>query len=206
MLSADEIATALELKDGDEERLSITPRPDVNDLRRHAATSIDLRLGRWFLSFKQSQNSSVPLATGAISKKPLATIEASRTKQHFIPFGEKFVLHPGSFVLGATLEWLRLPSTLAGYVTGKSALGRHGLVIETASGIHPRFNGCLTLELANVGVVPIEILPGMKICQVFFHAVPATNREELGDMEGRRKPTLPTPKHDQILEKISIPE
>jgi len=206
VLSSDEITDALGFAGDDPRRLSITPMPELEDVRRHAATSIDLRLGRWFLSFKQSQNSSVPLAIMRGARRTLADVEASRTKQHFIPFGDKFVLHPGSFVLGATLEWLRLPATLAGYVTGKSTLGRHGLVIETASGIHPRFAGCLTLELANVGEVPIEILPGMKICQVFFHAVSETKRQELGSMEGYRKPTLPTPKRDITLEKISVPE
>jgi dCTP deaminase len=79
-------------------------------------------------------------------------------RQHFVPFGQKFVLHPGRFALGSTLEWLRLPATMSGYVTGKSSLGRHGLIIETAAGIHPSFSGCLTLELANVGEVPLENL------------------------------------------------
>ncbi len=207
MLSADEIATALTLPPDDTTRLSITPMPDVRDIRSQGATSIDLRLGRWFRSFRQSQNSSVPLSVRGASGKALLEVEASRTKQHFVPFGDKFVLHPGRFVLGATLEWLRLPGNLSGYITGKSSLGRHGLVIETAAGIHPFFSGCLTLELANVGEVPIEISPGMKICQIFLHLVsPTKNRPRTGGMSGQRKPTLPTPKPDVILEKISAPD
>jgi dCTP deaminase len=55
-------------------------------------------------------------------------------------------------------------------VTGKSNIGRRGLVIETAPGVHPHFNGCLTLEMANLGEIPLEISPGMKICQLFVHA------------------------------------
>jgi dCTP deaminase len=207
VLSADEIAKVLSISEGDPSRLSITPAPDLREIRARGGTSIDLRLGRWFRSFKQSQNSSVPLSIRTKGGKELAHIEASRTKQHFIPFGDQFVLHPGRFVLGVTLEWLRLPMTLSGYVTGKSALGRHGLVIETAAGIHPGFSGCLTLELANVGEVPIEISPGMKICQIFLHPVAATKRSsKSGGMAGQRKPSLPTPKPDRTFDRISTPE
>jgi dCTP deaminase len=207
MLSADEIAAALLLPPGDENRLSITPLPEMAEIRTRGGTSIDLRLGRWFRSFKQSQNSSVPLSVHHRNAKALLEVEASRTKQHFVPFGDQFVLHPGRFVLGVTLEWLRLPKNLSGYVTGKSSLGRHGLVIETAAGIHPLFSGCLTLELANVGEVPIEISPGMRICQIFLHRVtPAKTRSNTGEMSGQRKPSLPSPKPDSTFDKICTPE
>lgn len=207
MLSADEIARALTLNMAEPCRLSITPIPDIEEIRSRGGTSIDLRLGRWFRSFKQSQNSSVPLSTKSRGSKALVEIEVSRTKQHFVPFGDQFVLHPGRFVLGVTLEWLRLPKNLSGYVTGKSALGRHGLVIETAAGIHPLFSGCLTLELANVGEVPIEISPGMRICQIFLHQVtPAKKKSKNGEMAGQRKPSLPAPKPDKVFDKISSPD
>ena len=112
------------------------------------------------------------------------------------------MLHPGRFVLGVTLEWLRLPSTMSGYVTGKSSLGRHGLIIETAAGIHPGFSGCLTLELANIGEVPLEIYPGMAICQIFLHRLEATQHTGEGQFSGSRKPILSSPKTDSVFEKI----
>ncbi|EUA15966.1 deoxycytidine triphosphate deaminase [Mycobacterium xenopi 4042] len=37
--------------------------------------------------------------------------------------GEPFVLHPGEFVLGSTLELCTLPDDLAGRLEGKSSLG-----------------------------------------------------------------------------------
>src|SRR5256885_552957 len=132
MLSADEIIGQLGKADSP---LSIIPEPDLTEMKARAGTSIDLRLGRWFRSFKQTHTSSFSLAP-----RPNADIETPRgglpTKQHFIQFGKRFVIHPGSFVLGATLEWLTVPKGLSAYVTGKSTLGRHGLIIETASGIH----------------------------------------------------------------------
>jgi len=204
MLSTPEIAEALSPESDLDRKLTIVPTPPLSELTARAGTSIDLRLGRWFKSFKQSQYSSLPLSLRSADPKSLAKIEGSRTKQHFVPFGEPFVLHPGRFVLGVTLEWLRLPPTMSGYVTGKSTLGRHGLVIETAAGIHPNFSGCLTLELANVGEVPIEMSPGMKICQIFLHRVLSCAGTDKGSMYGQRKPSLPAPKFDSIFESICI--
>lgn len=202
MLSAEEIADALDLEPGHPDRLSVVPRPDDATLRQRSATSIDLRLGRWFRSFKQTRAQAYPLAVTPGESSDLST-EISRTKQHFVPFGKKFVLHPGRFVLGATLEWLQLPAGLSGYVTGKSSLGRHGLVIETAAGIHPHFSGCLTLELANMGEVPLAIYPGMGVCQVFLHRTSAGTSIDLGMFSGRRKPVLPPPKEDDIFTRLS---
>ena len=202
MLSAEEIADALNLEAGHPDGLTVVPRPDDTALRQRSATSIDLRLGRWFRSFKQTRAEAYPLAVTPGESSDLST-EVSRTKQHFVPFGKKFVLHPGRFVLGATLEWLQLPAGLSGYVTGRSSLGRHGLVIETAAGIHPHFSGCLTLELANMGEVPLAIYPGMSVCQVFLHrTVPGTS-VNLGMFSGRRKPVLPPPKEDDIFTRLS---
>lgn len=201
MLSADEIAEALCLSASDPNRLTVVPKPVDAALRQRAATSIDLRLGRWFRSFKQTRSQAYPLAHLPHDPTDDPT-EVSRTKQHFVPFGEKFVLHPGRFVLGVTLEWLQLPGSLSGYVTGKSSLGRHGLVIETAAGIHPYFSGCLTLELANMGEVPLAIYPGMTICQVFLHRTKLGEAVHLGMFSGRRKPVLSPPNPDEVLRRL----
>jgi dCTP deaminase len=183
------------------ERLTVLPLPHADAFD---GSSLDLRLGRWFVSFRQTQVTSVPLANLPAEKRaamidPRVT-EKRRTRQYFVPFGGSYVLHPGAFVLGSTLEWLGLPPHLSAYVTGKSSLGRHGLVIETASGIHPRFSGCLTLEIANVGEVPLEIYPGMVICQVFFHATkPRESDPRNSKFAGRRKPHLGSIDEDQTF-------
>lgn len=205
MLSAIEIADRLTLPDDRENKLTIVPQPDVEALKQRGGTSVDLRLGRWFRSFKQTQTTTATLIGAPVPESDRSHVDASRTSQHFVPFGKEFVLHPGRFVLGVTLEWLRLPTTLSGYVTGKSSLGRHGLVIETAAGIHPGFSGCLTLELANVGEVPLSIFPGMEICQIFLHEVLPTGLHNVGAMSGKRKPSLPLPRVDPIFEKICQP-
>src|SRR3546814_2776952 len=111
MLSAAEIVGALEHQTK-EERLTVVPWPERDELLRKGETSIDLRLGRWFRSFKQTRTPSVSLV-GRIPRDSDEPSETSRTKQHFVPFGSNYVLHPGRFVLGVTLEWLRLPASLS---------------------------------------------------------------------------------------------
>lgn len=202
MLNASEIVSRLRLESGNPDRLSIVPCPQLERLEDRSGTSIDLRLGRWFRSFKQSQNDHFKLFRDPSASKALPDPGGLRSKEHFVRFGSEFVLHPGRFVLGVTLEWLTLPSTLSGYVTGKSSLGRHGLVIETAAGLHPNFSGCLTLELANVGEVPLSISPGMEICQIFLHKTKGGKERNPGTFSGQRKPSIRMPSEDQVFDRL----
>ena len=175
--------------------LRIVPSPSIEDLRQSGATSVDLRLGRWLLSLREGR---MPLLD--ISEKGAAA--ATFTRRTFVPFGEKFFLHPGKFILGITLEWISLSSRLGAYVTGKSSWGRRGLVIETASGIHPGFSGCLTLELANMSEVPIALIPGMRICQIFLHATTEGDAKHGGQFLGHRRPSLGTLEIDPVVEAL----
>jgi dCTP deaminase len=125
------------------------------------------------------------------------------TKLHYVPFGRDFVLHPRSFVLGTTLEWIRLPRNISGFVVGRSSWGRRGLIIATATGVHPGFTGCLTLEISNVGEIAIAVKPGLAICQLFLHDV--TRLRDYVDQSpfiGRRRPVLGTIVPDAFAEKL----
>ena len=82
---------------------------------------------------------------------------------------EPFILHPGEFVLGQTLERVTLPNDLVARLEGKSSLGRLGLLIHSTAGfVDAGFSGNLTLELSNVANLPITLYPGMKIGQISF--------------------------------------
>src|SRR5256714_12253657 len=82
---------------------------------------------------------------------------------------EPFILHPGEFVLGQTLEWVELPDDLVSRLEGKSSLGRLGLLIHSTAGyVDPGWKGNLTLELSNVANLPIALYHGMKIGQISF--------------------------------------
>ena len=82
---------------------------------------------------------------------------------------EPFILHPGEFVLGQTLEWVELPDDLVARLEGKSSLGRLGLLIHSTAGyVDPGWKGNLTLELSNVASLPIALYQGMRIGQISF--------------------------------------
>lgn len=147
--------------------LVITPLPDVNAIRQSGTASLDLHLGTWFRTLRRARIECMK-TTHSESR---TGGEQLFTKEHYIPFGKSFFLHPRSFALGITLEWMRLPKDLAAVVTGKSSWGRRGLIIATATGVHPGFSGCLTLEITNLGEIPVEIKPGYPICQLFIHQV-----------------------------------
>jgi dCTP deaminase len=182
---------------GSDSGLLIVPNPNDEAITSGGA-SIDLRLGRWFLSIQQSKTNVIDLG----KEQSIDEFEAREARTYYVPFGEKFVVHPGRFVLASTLEWVRMPTNLGGMITGKSTVGRRGLVIETAAGLHPGFSGCITLELANCGEVPIALAPGMRICQIFFHEVVGGARENRTSVGGRRKPTFGPYKMDNLLKNI----
>ena len=139
------------------------------------SAAIDLRLGCYFVVFDRS---IIPCLDPGSGRK---TDAASYQSEVYISVGNYLSLQPGEFVLGATLEWLRLPTTLSAYVIGKSSLGRTGLIIETAGMVHPAFTGCLTLEISNLSGVPILVYPGMDICQIVFHSCTSPSDSKLLD-------------------------
>jgi dCTP deaminase len=187
ILKSDEIANLLKSPpEKQHDRLIIRPLPDLDELEKSGAASIDLRLGTWFMSLRHTRFPALQ-----IDDAPNAAENNERlSKSQFVPFGKDFILQPRGFVLGVTLEWVRLPSNLAGYVIGRSSWGRRGLIIATAAGVHPGFTGCLTLELSNVGEIPIAIKPGVQICQLFLHSTKQTDLVDSSVFVGLRRPTL----------------
>jgi dCTP deaminase len=113
-----------------------------------------------------------------------------------IPADGVFVLHPGEFVLGSTLETVALPDDLAARVEGKSSLGRLGLLTHATAGfVDPGFTGHVTLELSNVATLPIKLWPGMKIGQLCFFRLTSPAEAPYGSgaegsrYQGQRGPT-----------------
>jgi dCTP deaminase len=91
----------------------------------------------------------------------------------FVPKGSEFLLEPSAFVLASTYETIALGPNIISRLEGKSSLGRMGLIIHATAGfIDPGFDGQITLELSNVGTLPIVLIPGMKIGQLAFWKLP----------------------------------
>src|SRR5437660_1871534 len=141
------------------------------------AASVDLRLGTWFLVAHRtkvpfleiSKPSRMQLILEELQEKHIISAEIKRliqpridqrvsasasARMHHVRFGDDFVLHPRSFALACTIEWLRIPTDLAGYVTGRSSLGRRGLIIARAGGVPAGFTGCLTVAFFSLGDMP----------------------------------------------------
>lgn len=200
ILKSDKVLERLE--SNDDTRLVIEPL-DRTELKKSGSSSIDLRLGTRFLSTKHGRNTILDIE----AKNKDINKEKRLMEPHYIPFGSQFILHPRDFVLGVTLEWIKLPYNLAGYVQGRSSWGRRGLVIATAVGVHSGFSGCLTLELTNLGEIPIAIYPGMTICQLFLHDV-ATSMltSDTTIFFGKSKPVLGTISLDSIAKLLARPD
>lgn len=200
MLKSDKIAALIENSTQNPDPLRILPTPDLESLRKDGAASIDLRLGTWFLTLRQSRFPCLNVKDGSGDSPG----ENRLVRRYYIPFGGQFILHPRNFVLGATLEWIRLPRDLGGYVVGKSSWGRRGLVIATAVGVHPGFSGCLTLEITNLGEVPIAIKPGMLICQLSLHTVDTnSNEKDKSPFFGKRRPVLGSVAPDDFASRLN---
>ncbi len=110
--------------------------------------------------------------------------------------GEPFILHPGEFVLGSTLERVGIPDDMVARLEGKSSLGRLGLLIHSTAGyVDPGWDGFLTLELSNVANLPITIYAGMKIGQISFFRLstpaetPYGSKATHSKYQGQRGPT-----------------
>jgi dCTP deaminase len=122
-------------------------------------SSIDLHLDRSFRVFRNNRYPYIDVR----SPQPDLTDLLNVTDD------EAFILHPGEFVLGQTIEWVELPNDLVARLEGKSSLGRLGLLIHSTAGyVDPGWKGKLTLELSNVAKLPIALYFGMKIGQISF--------------------------------------
>jgi len=153
------------------ERLGRTDRPKsalvvspILTSQQVGDASIDVRLGNQILVFRSH-------AMGHFRPIPPTSRELRRIQsRQVIRYGEAFVLHPGSLALGSTLEYIAVPNDLECQVEGRSSWARVGLQIATASSIEPGFKGVITLELSNVGNMPIELYPGARVAQLVFHS------------------------------------
>ena len=139
----------------DRQRIVVSPL-DPEDIQQ---ASIDLHLDRQILKFTNSRQAFIDV------KESLDDL----TDIIDIPDDKPFILHPGEFVLGSTVENIELPDDLVARLEGKSSLGRIGLVIHSTAGfVDPGWKGHLTLELSNLARLPITLYYGMKIGQISF--------------------------------------
>ncbi len=149
-------------------------------------SSVDVRMDRFFRVFNNSKYTHID---PKLQQDDLTSLVE-------VPEDEPFVLHPGEFVLGSTLEKFTLPPHMAGRLEGKSSLGRLGLLTHSTAGfIDPGFSGYITLELSNVANLPITLWPGMKVGQLALFRMTSPAQVPYGSgalgskYQGQRGPT-----------------
>jgi len=124
-------------------------------------SSVDLRLGNEFRLFKYVEMPFIDPRNKEANQEI--------TELRSIKDDGCFIVHPGDFLLGTTLEYVKVPDDMVARMEGRSSMGRLGLIIHSTAGyIDPGFEGKITLEISNLGKIPIALYPKMRVCQIVF--------------------------------------
>ena len=142
--------------------------------------SVDLRLGDEFVGFQDLEFDEGYFDLGFSRADDYCTrLPLNET--------EGFVILPGEFVLGTTIEIVKLPDYLVGRVDGRSSIGRMGILIHATAGfIDPGFEGKITLEISNIGIFPVMLRPGMRFCQISFEQLTTRAERPYGTGRGSK--------------------
>ena len=162
VLSGNAIRERLAREINDPKCFVVTPFQDL----ALDADSLDLRLGSHFLFPQIPAKPAIDL-----HRRPAPSSEFNV----HVPQGKKLVLPAHQTVLGATLEFIKLPFDVSGQILTKSSIARQFVIIETAPWVHPNYRGCLTLEIANVSNSALLLTPGMPIGQLVLFSVENPN-------------------------------
>ena len=166
LLSAAQVSDRIYGEGDAAQRLVISPILDRQQQLDRTGASVDLRMGTRFTVARRAKVTDLDSNAADFERR-----FGSLQDEYYVGIGDYFVLHPNHFVLGETLEYVRLPADIGAYVITRSSWGRHGLVIATAVGIHPLYFGIITLELRNLADIPLLLYPGKSVLQLFFHTV-----------------------------------
>jgi len=140
-------------------KIKITPAPDLQT--QLGSCSIDFKLSNTFRVFEHSKYPYIDLRAGVDTNDLMRRVD--------VPDDEAFTMQPGEFVLAATQEKLELADDVMARLEGRSSLGRLGIIVHSTAGLFdPGWIGTATLELGNLGRMPVKLYPGMRICAFTF--------------------------------------
>lgn len=142
---------------------NITIEP-LDDEKQIQPSSVDMRLGNEFKVFKVIRKPYID------PKDPEDV--ASYMESTVVEPGEAFIIHPNEFALATTNEYVKVPDNLVARVEGRSSMGRLGVTMHVTAGfIDPGFEGKITLEISNIGAMPVALYPGQRVCQIVFETM-----------------------------------
>jgi dCTP deaminase len=195
ILSDRDLRLALE-----EGKIKITPTDGLD--RRIGPDGIDFRLGHTFLVFERNKQAY-------IDPRRRETAQGT-TRQIEIKTGEAFIIHPNELVLATSLERVSINNELLGRLEGRSSLGRLGIIVHsTASIFHPGWDGTATMELGNLGVMPVALYPRMRICTFTFERMSSPVERPYGSgsnkYQGQSGP-MPSGVWEELDEELELEE
>ncbi len=161
-------------------------------------SSVDLRIGNEFKGFRIIRKPVIdPMDESDID---------SYMQSFFIDEGDPFIIHPGEFALATTYETIKLPHDLVARVEGRSSMGRLGVTMHVTAGfIDPGFHGKITLEISNIGKMPVALYTGQRVCQIVFETMTSPADKPYGHPErdskymGQKRPESSRIKRDHEL-------
>jgi dCTP deaminase len=171
-LARDEIQERIN-RDVSKKPIIVTPLLDRNT--QIGPCGIDVRLGKQFIIF--NENIQDVFSFDLEKNKNINVFH----NEIVLSMGDSIIIHPGKVVIASTFEYVSIPVDLECQVEGRSSWARLGLVIATASTIEPGYKGMITLELSNIGKIPITLYPGLRIAQLLFHTTIENKVDDYSD-------------------------
>ncbi|MDP2720719.1 MAG: dCTP deaminase, partial [bacterium] len=143
-------------------KIKISPKPNLKE--QLGPCTVDFHLGKTFKIFDHSKYPYIDPRDPNLSTQLMKEIDVKK--------GEAFIMRPGEFCLATTVESLELSDDLLGRLEGRSSLGRLGIIVHsTAARFDPGWIGKPVMELGNIGVMPVALYPGMRVCSFTFEQV-----------------------------------
>jgi len=182
----------------EEGKITIDPLQSIE--RQVQPSSVDLRIGNEFKIFKVMQKPY-------IDPKDPEDLDSYMESMH-IENDKSFIIHPNEFALATTYEVVKVPDDLVARVEGRSSMGRLGITMHVTAGyIDPGFEGKITLEISNIGKMPVALYPGQRGCQIVFETMTSPAERPYGHPErdskymGQTRPESSRIKQDYELKK-----
>lgn len=143
----------------------VVTSPDNDHIGNIGASSMDMRLGKYFKVYNHTKYAVLDPMQPESFKDIANLVEIDdRTTP--------FIVQPGEFVLGVTMEKIKIADDLVARVEGRSSLGRLGIIIHSTAGfVDAGFEGTITLEITNINRMPVALYPGMRVCQLAFETM-----------------------------------
>lgn len=173
-----------------EGRVQVYPAPNFEE--QLGPCSLDLHLGNVFKVFKPSQYPYIDLKRPVNIEDVMEEIVTSDNESPFI-------LQPKDFVLAVTKESFTLPNDLMGRLDGRSSLGRLGLVVHsTAARFDPGWSGKAVMELGNMGIMPVVLYTGMRVCALTFEMLSSPSQNPYGSKSTHKYASQEKPQASKI--------